>query len=33
MFIFTVNHEPETDIAAAIASLTNFAVEVTDDHR
>ena len=30
VFIFTINHEPETDIAAALSSLTNFSVRVTE---
>ena len=30
VFVYTVNHEPETDIAATIGSLSAFAVEVTE---
>jgi hypothetical protein len=30
VFVYTVNHEPETDVAAAIGSLSAFAVEVTE---
>jgi hypothetical protein len=30
MFIYTVNHEPETDIATAIGALSAFAVQVTE---
>ena len=30
VFVYTVNHEPETEIAAAIGGLSAFAVEVTE---
>ena len=30
VFVYTVNHEPETDIAAAIGDLSAFAVQVTE---
>ena len=30
VFVYTVNHEPETDIAAAIGALSAFAVEITE---
>lgn len=30
VFIYTVNHEPETDIAAAIGDLSAFAVRITE---
>jgi hypothetical protein len=30
VFVYTVNHEPETDIAAAIGDLTAFAVRITE---
>lgn len=30
VFVYTVNHEPETDIAAAIGGLSAFAVQITE---
>jgi hypothetical protein len=30
VFIFTVNHEPDADIAEAISSLTSFAARITE---
>jgi hypothetical protein len=30
VFVYTVNHEPQTDVAAAIGGLSAFAVQVTD---
>ena len=30
VFIFTVSHEPEADIAEAVTSLTNFSVRITE---
>ena len=30
VFVYTVNHEPETDVAAALADLSAFAVQVTE---
>jgi hypothetical protein len=31
MFIFVVGHEPDADLASAVASLSGFAVEITED--
>jgi hypothetical protein len=31
MFIFVVGHDPDADLASAVASLSGFAVEITED--
>jgi hypothetical protein len=31
MFIFIVGHDPDADLASAVASLSGFAVEITED--